>query len=64
MIDMILSVLPDASTHISHSALPHAPVVVDPPPGPIRRHTARLLRQAAARLDDQSTFRPEPRLSH
>ena len=64
MIDMILPLLPEAGTRISHSALPQAPVIPDPPPGAVRRHTAGLLRRAAARLDRQSAFPPEPRLSH
>ncbi|MEU4424860.1 hypothetical protein AB0F81_29930 [Actinoplanes sp. NPDC024001] len=51
MIDLVLPLLRPAATRISHSALPDAPVVPDPEPGPLRRGTAAALRRAAARLD-------------
>ncbi|SDT19973.1 hypothetical protein [Actinoplanes derwentensis] len=51
MFDLILPMLRESATCISHSALPDAPIIADPTPGPVRRHTARLLRDAAARLD-------------
>ncbi|BBH69638.1 hypothetical protein ACTI_63230 [Actinoplanes sp. OR16] len=57
MIDMILPMLPEVSTRVSHSALPHAPVIADPRPGPLRRGTAGMLRSLAGRLDHDEPAR-------
>jgi hypothetical protein len=48
---MIVLLRSGASTRISHSALPHSPVVPDRPPGRLRLHAAGALHRLADRLD-------------
>lgn len=63
MIDLLLPTLHDAATRVSHSALPDAPVIAKPRPGPVRRGSARLLREVATRLDHDAAIPATPRLT-
>ncbi|WP_430781669.1 hypothetical protein [Actinoplanes sp. G11-F43] len=56
MIELLLPMLRDSMRKASHSAMPDAPVIPDPPPGPTRRRTARLLRATADRLDRHASL--------
>ncbi|BAL89399.1 hypothetical protein AMIS_41790 [Actinoplanes missouriensis 431] len=57
MIDLILPMLPEARTQVSHSALPDAPVIPQPEPGRLRQGAAGVLRTLATRLDHDAGTR-------
>ncbi len=46
-----LLILRDAATRVSHSALPHSPVITERPPGRARLLAAGALHGLATRLD-------------
>ena len=63
MIDLLLPALHEVATRVSHSARPDAPVVPESRPGPLRRHSAHLLREVAGRLDREPAAPAAPRLT-